>query len=223
MLPIAIHRVTTLDLTSARGRGRSPTSGAPKSRRISRSSSARNRKSGMGGFCWHAIRFSLATASAPVYFDADSQASWHGATGAFRTGACSTASEWARCAALTARSYWAKMGQHTANAGRIYFPSGTPDLDDLSGGAVDIAGSVAREVEGGTGLTPADYRAGPHWDCVVSGAAIAMIRMLNVRGERANSCAPGSRPISRARISPNFPRCIWCTMPAISPRRCRGS
>src|SRR5450432_1104289 len=73
-----------------------------------------------------------------------------------------------------------EMGQHTANAGRIYFPSGTPDLDDVSGDAVDIAGSVAREVEEETGLTPADYRAAPHWDCVVSGSAIAMIRILNV-------------------------------------------
>jgi hypothetical protein len=73
-----------------------------------------------------------------------------------------------------------EMGAHTANAGRIYFPSGTPDLDDISGGTVDIAGSVAREVEEETGLTSADYRAGAHWDCVVSGAAIAMIRVLNV-------------------------------------------
>jgi 8-oxo-dGTP pyrophosphatase MutT (NUDIX family) len=73
-----------------------------------------------------------------------------------------------------------EMGGHTANAGRIYFPSGTPDLDDLSDGAVDIPGSVAREVEEETGLTSADYRAGAHWDCVVSGAAIAMIRVLNV-------------------------------------------
>jgi len=73
-----------------------------------------------------------------------------------------------------------EMGCHTANAGRIYFPSGTPDLDDLSDGAVDMSGSVVREVEEETGLTPADYRAGAHWDCVVSGAAIAMIRQLNV-------------------------------------------
>jgi 8-oxo-dGTP pyrophosphatase MutT (NUDIX family) len=73
-----------------------------------------------------------------------------------------------------------EMGRHTANAGRIYFPSGTPDLDDLSDGAVDISGSVAREVEEETGLTSVDYRAGAHWDCVVSGAAIAMIRILNV-------------------------------------------
>ena len=73
-----------------------------------------------------------------------------------------------------------EMGHHTANAGRIYFPSGTPDPDDIRDGAVDIAGSIAREVEEETGLTSADYRAAAHWDCVVSGAAIAMIRMLNV-------------------------------------------
>ena len=73
-----------------------------------------------------------------------------------------------------------EMGQHTSNAGRIYFPSGTPDLDDIRGNAVDIAGSVAREVEEETGLAPADYRPSAHWDCVVSGAAIAMIRILDV-------------------------------------------
>jgi 8-oxo-dGTP pyrophosphatase MutT (NUDIX family) len=73
-----------------------------------------------------------------------------------------------------------EMGQHTSNAGRIYFPSGTPDLDDIRGNAVDIAGSVAREVEEETGLAPADYRPSAHWDCVVSGAAVAMIRILDV-------------------------------------------
>jgi 8-oxo-dGTP pyrophosphatase MutT (NUDIX family) len=73
-----------------------------------------------------------------------------------------------------------EMAAHTANGGRIYFPSGTPDLDDLRDGMVDIPGSVAREVEEETGLTIADYAAVDHWDCVVSGAAIAFIRILNV-------------------------------------------
>ena len=73
-----------------------------------------------------------------------------------------------------------EMGRHTANAGRIYFPAGTPDLDDLRDGRVDIPGSVVREIEEETGLTPADYRPAPHWDCVVTGAAIAMIRRLDV-------------------------------------------
>lgn len=90
-----------------------------------------------------------------------------------------------------------EMGHHTANAGRIYFPSGTPDLDDISDGAVDISGSVAREVEEETGLTAADYRADAHWDCVVSGAAIAMIRILNVD-------IPGEA--LRARIEANLAR-----------------
>jgi hypothetical protein len=73
-----------------------------------------------------------------------------------------------------------EMADHTANAGRVYFPAGTPDLDDLKCGVVDIAGSVAREVEEETGLAPADYRAGAHWECVVAGSAIAMIKILNV-------------------------------------------
>lgn len=73
-----------------------------------------------------------------------------------------------------------EMAGHTANAGRIYFPSGTPDPSDLRGETVDIAGSVAREVEEETGLTEADYRPSPQWDCVVSGRAIAMIRILDV-------------------------------------------
>jgi 8-oxo-dGTP pyrophosphatase MutT (NUDIX family) len=73
-----------------------------------------------------------------------------------------------------------EMGQHTANAGRIYFPSGTPDLDDISDGTLDISGSVAREVEEETGLAPADYRARAHWDCVVTGPSVAMIRILDV-------------------------------------------
>jgi hypothetical protein len=73
-----------------------------------------------------------------------------------------------------------EMAAHTANAGRIYFPAGTPDLDDLKDGAVDIAGSVARETEEETGLTAADYTADTHWNCVVSGALIAIIRILDV-------------------------------------------
>jgi 8-oxo-dGTP pyrophosphatase MutT (NUDIX family) len=73
-----------------------------------------------------------------------------------------------------------EMADHTANAGRIYFPAGTPDLDDISGSTVDIAGSVAREVEEETGLTAADYRADEHWDCVMTGSSIALMRTLHV-------------------------------------------
>jgi len=73
-----------------------------------------------------------------------------------------------------------EMGADTANAGRIYFPSGTPDLDDVRNDVMDVAGSVSREVEEETGISPADYRAASHWTCVATGASIAMMRILDV-------------------------------------------
>jgi 8-oxo-dGTP pyrophosphatase MutT (NUDIX family) len=73
-----------------------------------------------------------------------------------------------------------EMGQHTSTAGRIYFPSGTPDLDDIRDGKVDISGSVARELEEETGLVPGDYRSEADWHCVSTGHAVAMIRILHV-------------------------------------------
>jgi hypothetical protein len=73
-----------------------------------------------------------------------------------------------------------EMGQHTSNAGRIYFPSGTPDLDDVIDGMVDISGSVARELEEETGLMPGDYRSETDWHCIYTGRAVAMMRLLHV-------------------------------------------
>ena len=73
-----------------------------------------------------------------------------------------------------------EMGQHTSNAGRIYFPSGTPDPSDVRGDTLDIEGSVAREVEEETGLKLGDYSAEPYWDCVSTGVAIAAMRILRV-------------------------------------------
>ena len=40
--------------------------------------------------------------------------------------------------------------------------------------------AVARELEEETGLTPSDYHAEPGWHCVVSGASIAMMKLLQV-------------------------------------------
>lgn len=71
-----------------------------------------------------------------------------------------------------------EMAAHTANAGKIYFPAGTPDLNDIRDGTVDIASSVAREVEEETGLTAADYQVVDYWDCVDAGPLIALMRGL---------------------------------------------
>jgi 8-oxo-dGTP pyrophosphatase MutT (NUDIX family) len=73
-----------------------------------------------------------------------------------------------------------EMAAHTSNAGRIYFPSGTPDPGDIVDGRLDIAASVAREIEEETGLTEADYRREPHFDCVVTGVSVAIMQLLTV-------------------------------------------
>ncbi|MBR0784072.1 NUDIX hydrolase [Bradyrhizobium iriomotense] len=90
-----------------------------------------------------------------------------------------------------------EMASHTANSGRIYFPSGTPDLDDVVDGALDIAGSVVRELGEETGLMADDYRAEPGWHCVVTGSSIAMMQILNLD-------MPGD--VARARIEANLAR-----------------
>ncbi|ABD88781.1 hypothetical protein [Rhodopseudomonas palustris] len=73
-----------------------------------------------------------------------------------------------------------EMGQHTANAGRVYFPGGTPDPSDLRGDRLDIAGSISREIAEETGLLESDYRSSDGWCCVVSGTLIAILRVLQV-------------------------------------------
>ena len=70
------------------------------------------------------------------------------------------------------------MGHHTVNAGKVYFPAGTPDPDDIAGATVDLAGNIAREVLEETGLTGADLRVEPGWSAVLAGPRIALMQTL---------------------------------------------
>jgi hypothetical protein len=73
------------------------------------------------------------------------------------------------------------MGPHTANAGKIYFPAGTPDPSDVKGDKVDLTASVWREVEEETGLTAADLDAEPGWYSVFAGPQIAHLKIMQAR------------------------------------------
>jgi hypothetical protein len=71
-----------------------------------------------------------------------------------------------------------EMGPHTANAGKIYFPCGTPDPSDIVGGKVDLAWSVERELKEETGLDICDFTVEPGWTTVIDGPLIVQIRTL---------------------------------------------
>jgi 8-oxo-dGTP pyrophosphatase MutT (NUDIX family) len=83
------------------------------------------------------------------------------------------------------------MGGHTMNAGRIYFPSGTPDPKDIVGDEVDLDGSVLRELTEETGLTLADVFLATGWHAVLAGPRLAMLKPVR---------SPLSAEALRARI-----------------------
>jgi 8-oxo-dGTP pyrophosphatase MutT (NUDIX family) len=70
------------------------------------------------------------------------------------------------------------MAPNTANAGKIYFPAGTPDPGDLVGDRLDLTGSVLREVAEETGLTTADFSVDPGWIATLAGPRIAQMKLL---------------------------------------------
>jgi 8-oxo-dGTP pyrophosphatase MutT (NUDIX family) len=72
-----------------------------------------------------------------------------------------------------------RMGRHTANASRVYFPAGTPDPGDVKpDGTVDLLGNVMRELTEETGLHPDEVSLAGHWRAVFDGPRIVLMRPL---------------------------------------------
>jgi 8-oxo-dGTP pyrophosphatase MutT (NUDIX family) len=78
------------------------------------------------------------------------------------------------------------MGAHTLNAGRIYFPCGTPDRSDIVNGKVDLDFSVRRELKEETGFDISEFTVEPGWTTVIDGALIANFKVLR-SGENAET------------------------------------
>ena len=73
-----------------------------------------------------------------------------------------------------------EMAAHTANAGMVYFPAGTPDRSDVKDGFVDLAGSVARELREETGIGIEEAEIDPVWTVVALGPRVACMRPVTL-------------------------------------------
>jgi len=70
------------------------------------------------------------------------------------------------------------MGDHTFNAGQIYFPCGTPDPSDIVDGRVDLEGSARRELEEETGIAAQEFAADPGWYLVCAGMLLLALKVV---------------------------------------------
>ena len=69
------------------------------------------------------------------------------------------------------------MAGHTVNAGKTYFPGGTPDLHDVTpDGRVDLAGSLTRELFEETGLRPDEVTIREEWVLVTETYRAAFLK-----------------------------------------------
>lgn len=74
-----------------------------------------------------------------------------------------------------------RMGEHTANAGKVYFAAGTPDREDVRpDGTLDLAGSVTRELGEETGLRLDEIVVGEGWTALIEEGRVAFMREVSV-------------------------------------------
>lgn len=74
-----------------------------------------------------------------------------------------------------------EMGPHTANAGKVYFASGTPDTGDVRpDGSVDLAGSVLRELAEETGVSGEEIAVSDMWTVLINPVRAAFMRPVSL-------------------------------------------
>ncbi len=71
-----------------------------------------------------------------------------------------------------------EMNATTANAGRLYFPAGTPEPADVNPqGLVDFEANILRELEEETGLSPGDVTLDADWVVVFAQPLVACMKV----------------------------------------------
>ncbi len=73
-----------------------------------------------------------------------------------------------------------EMAPHTASAGAIYFPAGTPDRQDVVGEVVDLEASARRELFEETGLAPQEVEIAPGWVVVRGVGRVACMKPMRL-------------------------------------------
>ena len=222
-LPV-IHRVTTLDLDVQPWSWPFADSAARRDHR--RISPAKQREKPQ---IWNGRIllgrnpvFSRSGFQRQLFRDRFCQSSWPGATGVFRTRMCSTVSAWARCAAMTAPSCSARWASIPPMPGASIFRQARP-ISTISAAARSTWPAAwrakSRRKPGWPRPTTAPIA---HWDCVVSGAAVAMIRLLHVDAPGEALRARIEANLARQRRARTFRHPSGARCRAISPRRCRA-
>ncbi|MFC5420103.1 NUDIX hydrolase [Bosea eneae] len=90
-----------------------------------------------------------------------------------------------------------RMGDHTANPGKVYFAAGTPDREDVRpDGTLDLAGSVTRELCEETGLTLDEIAVDERWTAVIVPGRVAFMRPVAI-----GLSAEAAREMMLARIA----------------------
>lgn len=71
-----------------------------------------------------------------------------------------------------------EMADHTASAGQLYFPCGTPDPQDVAAGMLDLDRSAGRELLEETGIEIGTLAARPGWTLIREQNFIALIKQV---------------------------------------------
>ena len=74
-----------------------------------------------------------------------------------------------------------EMAAHTANAGSVYFPAGTPDPSDIVGARVDLTASARRELREETGISADEVVEAAGWTIVHAPPRIACMKIMRLK------------------------------------------